>query len=1429
MNSILHTCTHANSDALTIMTDDQMYAAIFAYIEHLFELIKPKGVFYMAIDGVAPRAKMNQQRARRFRTAYEAEVKMKEAIENGDTIPKEDPFDSNCITPGTEFMSKLTNNLKYFIHKKISEDSNWANVEVILSGHEVPGEGEHKIMEYIRSVRSVDSYDPNLRHCIYGLDADLIMLGLVSHDPHFAILREEVTFGPRSSKQLELHEQKFYLLHLSLVREYLQIEFESLQEDLSFQYEFDRVLDDFILIMYVLGNDFLPNLPGLFINKGAFPLLIATFKQLLLHTDGYINDSGTINLERLGLWLHYLSEFEVDNFEKEDVDIEWFNKKLESVSLAGEKKRKRSGKLQLLKGQKKLVGLVKPWLMETLFHTVKELIELENQEGLKTLELPHDAIVKNLEFIKEFALECGFLIVHSNSADSYTAKVDIDGLNPHETEDEYSERLNDLRKSIKRYQSANLVETEDILKETKDIYEAKFVNWKDKYYKEKLNFTTNDTDKLVDMTAHYIEGLQWVLYYYYQGVPSWNWYYRYHYSPKISDIMVGLEELIERGKAIEFEQSKPFKPFEQLMAVLPARSRNLMPSVYRPLMTDEKSPIISFYPDEVDIDLNGKTASWEAVVLLDFVDENKLLEALKPIEAKLNTDETNRNSFGYSIKFLHNPQIDFIYPSPLPGFFEDLEHDKCFEKQFILPKVDKHRTGLIAGAKVGKEALAAFPTLQSIPFDAELALNESKVFNFASKSESIVITIENIWDDLSAQQFSQQFLGKLAYARWPVLGECKIVNVVDGENSYELVKSQSGHKKVESYSLSAEDYRDYKSTVNNLKYTYDKTKGVHIGEVRILVYTQAVNGLIRTPKGAFVKTFTKDIEVFPIQLIVKDVVNKDKRFSARPPLPIDEEFPIESQVVFLGDMGYGASSQIVGYNDDKDKLSIKISKIQQIAEPDIGKKRLALEAREFKYYPSFEISKHLHIHPLLLSRITTAFVIIDDFGRSGGKANVGLELKFEGKRLKALGYTRKQGGASKIWEFSPLAIDLIKAYNKKFPNFFEKLLKIITNKDQIKASSVTTAEELKEIKAWLKEVKADVTIVTLESASLTKFSFEAIERSIIDYINEPIPLMNKDIKGVPRDAVLNPAESYQLLSGQKFELGDRVVYIQDFGKVPLLSKGTIASIITSGNKVSLVVIFDFPLLNGTTLNGKLSTKRGATIDSSLVLNLTNKQLVYHSKASKQVSTLNNKEKSAFKVKNNTAQHQKNYSQNNNQAHGHQQVNAKQSNELLSILKGNNDKQSKHKGDDVDKSSDGPGFQNRDAIKHIYGKIYSDVMNDGNPQQISQYANNQQVPQFINNPGPPQNFGPRGGIPVVRGIPLPPQFYNQGQSPQQHPSQSSSRSQNSRDGSESSRGSSRGGRGRGRGNRGDRGGRGSRGNWRERPAENVDSNGSNTGE
>jgi 5'-3' exoribonuclease 1 len=79
---------------------------------------------------------MNQQRGRRFRSAKDAEDARKKAAAKGEELP-DDPFDSNCITPGTVFMAELSKQLRYFINKKVSEDKDWQGVEIVLSGHEV--------------------------------------------------------------------------------------------------------------------------------------------------------------------------------------------------------------------------------------------------------------------------------------------------------------------------------------------------------------------------------------------------------------------------------------------------------------------------------------------------------------------------------------------------------------------------------------------------------------------------------------------------------------------------------------------------------------------------------------------------------------------------------------------------------------------------------------------------------------------------------------------------------------------------------------------------------------------------------------------------------------------------------------------------------------------------------------------------------------------------------------------------------------------------------------------------------------------------------------------------------------------------------------------------------------------------------------------
>lgn len=202
MNGIIHPCCHP-VDKPQPTTEQEMYHLIFEYIDRIISIVQPNKTLYMAIDGVAPRAKMNQQRSRRYRTALDVEEKAQrtasiknqwaaDGIKFDDKNTGESTFDSNVITPGTMFMHNLAKALQLYIIERIHNEPRWARLQVIFSDAFVPGEGEHKILDFIRSQRAQEGYDPNTSHCIYGADADLIMLGLSTHEPHFYVLRESL-------------------------------------------------------------------------------------------------------------------------------------------------------------------------------------------------------------------------------------------------------------------------------------------------------------------------------------------------------------------------------------------------------------------------------------------------------------------------------------------------------------------------------------------------------------------------------------------------------------------------------------------------------------------------------------------------------------------------------------------------------------------------------------------------------------------------------------------------------------------------------------------------------------------------------------------------------------------------------------------------------------------------------------------------------------------------------------------------------------------------------------------------------------------------------------------------------------------------------------------------------------------------------------
>ena len=1109
-------------------------------------------------------------------------------------------------------MAKLSQQLRYFVNKKITEDTDWQGCEIVLSGHEVPGEGEHKIMEYIRNAKSQPGYNPNVRHCLYGLDADLIMLGLLSHDPHFCLLREEVTFGRASkAKSKELEHQNFYLLHLCMVREYLEMEFQQIhdKEVLSFDFDLENVIDDFILMAFFVGNDFLPNLPGLHINEGALANMFGIYKRVLPKCGGYLNQNGVINMPRLKLFLEELAKLELESFELDISDEKWFaSKQMEkdpkSNNASKLKNRSKGNKLIITSAQRDL------WK--------QKLRPYVSKRSDTSLDLGTDLKAEDRKFVQDLvdSMHLDWKTEEDNDGQrhllvSYPPKID-DGDDENEDDDEPEGDLAAYR-VIKQYDNAQVADIsgEEAQKGYEELYQQKYLGWKTKYYLQKFPEWPSDKfdDELTKLAENYVQGLQWVLYYYYRGIASWPWFYGYHYAPLMSDVVKGL------NADLNFKKGQPFRPYEQLMGVLPDRSKKIVPKVYHDLMTNPSSPIIDFYPRDFELDMNGKKMDWEAVIKIPFIDEKRLLSAMAPKNEQLSDDEKARNGFDVPIKFTYSEDANYTYPSSMPGVFPDIQSCRCIENIFDLPNMEglEYISALTDGALINIKALAGFPTMHHIPHTAQLIEQFGiNVFQQDSRNPSVVATLTGV-DDRSKTETWTKKLGERCYVGYPFLQEAKVMKVQDELFSYEL--SEDG-KQVVQRDNNNREATDCAKEAEFLENWHAKRLGIIIGKVECLIHVHMLKGLIRTEEGSLIKEYAENPsqrKTYAAQTIVDDVHNEDERFIEKPALPIEEDFPIGTRAFFLGDYAYGRPLEVTGHVGPKAEVMVSLLKNK---EPDFARQIIHDAERTNPYTPSFAVAKQLGLHPLILSKITSSYQVHNS---AGLRLNLGLNLKFEGRKQKVLGYSRK---AQTGWEFSGVAIKLIADYMVAFPDFFAAIQKE-PQKSEIQETDLwadpkVAGERVKEIAAWLKKQETN----KFEKVPLEAEQLDSNVVMKLAAIGEQVFAASADfevkkLKGVPRTAILKPADAELVLNNQQFRLGDRVVLAAASGKVPIATRGTVVGISRTATALLLDVVWDTSFMSGTTLNDRAPLFRGQTVAASSVLNTSNKQVISASSKSQQ--------------------------------------------------------------------------------------------------------------------------------------------------------------------------------------------------------------------
>ena len=450
----------------------------------------------IAVDGVAPGPKLKQQRGRREKSAR-------------DQLPGE-IFDKNAITPGTNFMIQLDTYIREFI----TRNRNKFPEKIIYSSHLVPNEGEHKIFDFFRQGQVSDGLSgKDKSHIIYGLDADLIMLSLLSPVDNIFICRENLR------ESININNLKSYLRQLS--------------DKIS-------VIDDFVVMMCLIGNDFLPAIPSLGeISESINYLLDIYSKGNFFLTKIGDNGRSYINWEGMKDFIAIVANEE--------------NKLLGSLTT---REFKYPSKFLLRSIDN---GAFIPKVFRSLWY--QNALEPKNGDGYA------DDIIRIISDYKSTPYE---IMVNPFIAD-----------------------------------------------------------------KQLTSFSGMTAERITDMVENYLRMLSWIYLYYKEGpsVVNQDISYPYYHAPMLSDIYLMILTIGTQREILGYDsypKMVEFTVLHQLVAVLPLKSKALLPEQLKPLF-DTNSIIRDLFAEDFLIELEGKNNEHEGIPIIPLVDRQRIIEAVSQI------------------------------------------------------------------------------------------------------------------------------------------------------------------------------------------------------------------------------------------------------------------------------------------------------------------------------------------------------------------------------------------------------------------------------------------------------------------------------------------------------------------------------------------------------------------------------------------------------------------------------------------------------------------------------------------------------------------------------------------------------------------------------------------------------------------------------
>jgi len=328
-----------------IKTEETLILHVVEYLELVCNCIPNLELIYITLDGVAPNFKSNQQRIRRHHSICRSNRSRKiieafgtdaeRANITGSGSVNGNNIDTNMITPGTNFMY----NLSLAIKRKILEGGNsgnsgnvgncgnsvFAGKKVFFSDSSIPGEGEHKLIHHIRNAEhwAVDGTDEKRalygrehNTVIYGMDGDLIYLGLSLHLDNMYLFREANEYGKFSSICMSATGGKKYLfMDVSELAKAIITNFKDTYgcSKIEGNEMRNRYIDDYIFLGMLLGNDFMPKTHWFSIGEGGYERLLSAYWQIHNHTEKFLVDvkfGMLINTEMLCDLMYIVKEQE---------------------------------------------------------------------------------------------------------------------------------------------------------------------------------------------------------------------------------------------------------------------------------------------------------------------------------------------------------------------------------------------------------------------------------------------------------------------------------------------------------------------------------------------------------------------------------------------------------------------------------------------------------------------------------------------------------------------------------------------------------------------------------------------------------------------------------------------------------------------------------------------------------------------------------------------------------------------------------------------------------------------------------------------------------------------------------------------------------------------------------------------------------------